>query len=146
MSSSLAPECNPTKQRYDDCFLKWYSESPPVLTPQAITTLTRRPSAFLRTPTAPSTPSAAARAQQQQQLQQQQQPLSSSSSSRSAGGGEDADRPCAAFFDDYQACLWRALKARGVDELVRGARDEARESDADYMRPPPPASDGSKSR
>ncbi|KAF2862161.1 distribution and morphology protein 35 [Piedraia hortae CBS 480.64] len=26
MSSSLAPECNDVKDRYDACFLKWYSE------------------------------------------------------------------------------------------------------------------------
>uniref|UniRef100_A0A0D2XUV9 Uncharacterized protein n=1 Tax=Fusarium oxysporum (strain Fo5176) TaxID=660025 RepID=A0A0D2XUV9_FUSOF len=27
MSASLAPECNEVKERYDTCFLKWYSES-----------------------------------------------------------------------------------------------------------------------
>lgn len=27
MSASLAPECNDPKERYDSCFLKWYSES-----------------------------------------------------------------------------------------------------------------------
>ncbi|RDL32541.1 putative MDM35 Mitochondrial Distribution and Morphology protein [Venustampulla echinocandica] len=26
MSASLAPECNDAKERYDSCFLKWYSE------------------------------------------------------------------------------------------------------------------------
>ncbi|KAI0160158.1 mitochondrial distribution/morphology family 35/apoptosis [Xylariaceae sp. FL1272] len=26
MSASLAPECNEVKERYDTCFLKWYSE------------------------------------------------------------------------------------------------------------------------
>ncbi|KAF2815478.1 UPF0203-domain-containing protein [Mytilinidion resinicola] len=26
MSASLAPECNGVKERYDSCFLKWYSE------------------------------------------------------------------------------------------------------------------------
>ncbi|TVY30854.1 Mitochondrial distribution and morphology protein [Lachnellula hyalina] len=26
MSASLAPECNEVKERYDSCFLKWYSE------------------------------------------------------------------------------------------------------------------------
>ncbi|KAB2575352.1 Mitochondrial distribution and morphology protein 35 [Lasiodiplodia theobromae] len=26
MSASLAPECNQVKERYDTCFLKWYSE------------------------------------------------------------------------------------------------------------------------
>ncbi|OAA44636.1 glycosylphosphatidylinositol-N-acetylglucosaminyltransferase [Beauveria brongniartii RCEF 3172] len=26
MSASLAPECNEIKERYDTCFLKWYSE------------------------------------------------------------------------------------------------------------------------
>ncbi|KAI1402465.1 putative mitochondrial distribution and morphology protein [Hypoxylon fuscum] len=26
MSASLAPECNEVKERYDACFLKWYSE------------------------------------------------------------------------------------------------------------------------
>ncbi|KAK4124488.1 UPF0203-domain-containing protein [Parathielavia appendiculata] len=26
MSQSLAPECNEIKERYDTCFLKWYSE------------------------------------------------------------------------------------------------------------------------
>ncbi|KAK6582655.1 hypothetical protein PZA11_005063 [Diplocarpon coronariae] len=26
MSASLAPECNEMKERYDSCFLKWYSE------------------------------------------------------------------------------------------------------------------------
>lgn len=27
MSASVAPECNQVKDRYDSCFLKWYSES-----------------------------------------------------------------------------------------------------------------------
>lgn len=27
MSSSLAEECTQVKERYDSCFLKWYSES-----------------------------------------------------------------------------------------------------------------------
>ena len=27
MSSSLSAECNEVKERYDSCFLKWYSES-----------------------------------------------------------------------------------------------------------------------
>lgn len=26
MSASLAPACNEVKERYDTCFLKWYSE------------------------------------------------------------------------------------------------------------------------
>ncbi|OIW26496.1 UPF0203-domain-containing protein [Coniochaeta ligniaria NRRL 30616] len=26
MSASLAPECNEVKEKYDTCFLKWYSE------------------------------------------------------------------------------------------------------------------------
>ncbi|KUJ10678.1 uncharacterized protein LY89DRAFT_626182 [Mollisia scopiformis] len=26
MSASLAPECDEVKERYDSCFLKWYSE------------------------------------------------------------------------------------------------------------------------
>ncbi|KAJ9148601.1 hypothetical protein NKR23_g4832 [Pleurostoma richardsiae] len=26
MAASLAPECNEVKERYDTCFLKWYSE------------------------------------------------------------------------------------------------------------------------
>ncbi|KAF8425657.1 mitochondrial distribution/morphology family 35/apoptosis [Tirmania nivea] len=26
MSSSLAPECSEVKERYDQCFIKWYSE------------------------------------------------------------------------------------------------------------------------
>ncbi|RKF59535.1 Uncharacterized protein GcM3_173017 [Golovinomyces cichoracearum] len=26
MSASLAPHCNEAKERYDSCFLKWYSE------------------------------------------------------------------------------------------------------------------------
>ncbi|KAL2014053.1 hypothetical protein VTN00DRAFT_1578 [Thermoascus crustaceus] len=26
MSASLAPECNNIKEKYDTCFLKWYSE------------------------------------------------------------------------------------------------------------------------
>lgn len=26
MSASLAPQCNKAKERYDTCFLKWYSE------------------------------------------------------------------------------------------------------------------------
>lgn len=27
MSASVAPECTEVKDRYDSCFLKWYSES-----------------------------------------------------------------------------------------------------------------------
>ncbi|PKY08245.1 distribution and morphology protein 35 [Aspergillus campestris IBT 28561] len=26
MAASLAPECNEIKEKYDTCFLKWYSE------------------------------------------------------------------------------------------------------------------------
>jgi len=81
MSNSLAPECNPAKERYDACFLKWYSES------------------FLR-----NAKPAATQAQ-----------------------------PCARLFDEYNTCLWKALRARGVDALVEEARAEARESDEEYL-------------
>ncbi|CAI7609117.1 unnamed protein product [Penicillium pancosmium] len=27
MAASIAPECNEIKERYDTCFLKWYSEN-----------------------------------------------------------------------------------------------------------------------
>jgi len=33
MSASVAPECNGVKERYDSCFLKWYSESKSLGTP-----------------------------------------------------------------------------------------------------------------
>ncbi|RPA76050.1 hypothetical protein BJ508DRAFT_331539 [Ascobolus immersus RN42] len=26
MSASLAPECSPAKEKYDNCFIKWYSD------------------------------------------------------------------------------------------------------------------------
>ncbi|KAI9731441.1 MAG: Mitochondrial distribution and morphology protein 35 [Claussenomyces sp. TS43310] len=46
MSASLAPQCNEVKERYDTCFLKWYSESDIFASPPAVTRLTR--SEYLR--------------------------------------------------------------------------------------------------
>jgi len=78
MSASLAPECNEVKERYDTCFLKWYSEK------------------FLR--------------------------------------GTATTDECKPLFEQYEKCLGKALKARGIDTMLREARDDNRENDTAHMR------------
>ncbi|KAF3315198.1 TP53 regulated inhibitor of apoptosis 1 [Orbilia oligospora] len=34
MSASLLPECLPAKEKYDACFIRWYTESRLVLSPE----------------------------------------------------------------------------------------------------------------
>ncbi|PSN62483.1 hypothetical protein BS50DRAFT_577387 [Corynespora cassiicola Philippines] len=79
MSASLAPECNEVKERYDTCFLKWYSEK------------------YLR-------------------------------------GAAKTDE-CAPLFKEYEKCLSKALKERGIDSMLKEAREDNRENDAEHMRP-----------
>ncbi len=79
MSASFAPECNEPKERYDTCFLKWYSEK------------------YLR---------------------------------GMAKGDE-----CEPLFKQYKACLSKALKDRGIDQMLEEARADNRENDAEYMKP-----------
>ncbi|CAJ2509578.1 Uu.00g146040.m01.CDS01 [Anthostomella pinea] len=80
MSASLAPECNGVKERYDTCFLKWYSEK------------------YLR------------------------------------GTGKTDDNECTKLFEDYQKCLSVALKERGIDKLLKEAREDNKENDAEHMK------------
>ncbi|KAF2671925.1 hypothetical protein BT63DRAFT_452428 [Microthyrium microscopicum] len=77
MSASLAPECNESKERYDTCFLRWYSDK------------------FLR--------------------------------------GSAQTNDCDSLFRTYSACLTRALKDRGIDNMVQEARNEAQETDAEHL-------------
>ncbi|CZT23281.1 probable MDM35 Mitochondrial Distribution and Morphology protein [Ramularia collo-cygni] len=79
MSASLAPECNEVKERYDSCFLKWYSEK------------------YLR--------------------------------------GTATSDECAPLFKQYQTCLNKALKDRGIDTMLEEAREDNKDNDADYMQP-----------
>ncbi|KAL2263255.1 hypothetical protein VTK26DRAFT_7602 [Humicola hyalothermophila] len=79
MSQSLAPECNEVKERYDTCFLKWYSEK------------------YLR------------------------------------GAGTSNDNECSALFKEYNICLQRALKERGIDKLLDEAREDNKDNDATFM-------------
>ncbi|KAF2485784.1 mitochondrial distribution/morphology family 35/apoptosis [Neohortaea acidophila] len=79
MSASLAPECNVLKERYDSCFLKWYSEK------------------YLR--------------------------------------GNATQDECAPLFNAYKACLSKALKERGIDQMVDEARMDNKDNDAQYMKP-----------
>ncbi|KAL5431939.1 hypothetical protein PMIN05_009205 [Paraphaeosphaeria minitans] len=79
MSASLAPECNQVKERYDSCFLKWYSEK------------------FLR-------------------------------------GAATTDE-CGPLFKQYEQCLSKVLKDRGIDKMVKEAREDNRENDAEHMKP-----------
>ncbi|RCI13114.1 hypothetical protein L249_0056 [Ophiocordyceps polyrhachis-furcata BCC 54312] len=48
MSASLAPECNEVKERYDTCFLKWYSESKTARRERASNDLDSPSSEYLR--------------------------------------------------------------------------------------------------
>ncbi|KXT11372.1 hypothetical protein AC579_724 [Pseudocercospora musae] len=83
MSASLAPECNEVKERYDTCFLKWYSEIVE----------------FLR--------------------------------------GTAKNDECEPLFKQYKECLGKALKERGIDQMLEEARADNRENDAEYMKPSP---------
>ncbi|PGH36041.1 hypothetical protein GX50_01053 [[Emmonsia] crescens] len=78
MSASLAPECNNIKEKYETCFLKWYSEK------------------YLR--------------------------------------GNTADKDCAKAFEEYQKCLSKTLKERGLDGMVEEARNSNKESDAEFLK------------
>ncbi|KAF2237488.1 hypothetical protein EV356DRAFT_17332 [Viridothelium virens] len=79
MSSSLASECNEVKERYDSCFLKWYSEK------------------FLP--------------------------------------GKATKDECEPLFRQYKQCLEKALKERGIDDMLAAAREDNRENDAENMKP-----------
>ncbi|KAK5699979.1 Mitochondrial distribution and morphology protein 35 [Elasticomyces elasticus] len=79
MSASLATECNEVKERYDTCFLKWYSEK------------------YLR---------------------------------NTATTDE-----CEPLFRQYKTCLTKALKDRGIDQMLEEARADNKENDAEYMKP-----------
>ncbi|KAK5734582.1 Mitochondrial distribution and morphology protein 35 [Elasticomyces elasticus] len=79
MSASLASECNEVKERYDTCFLKWYSEK------------------YLR---------------------------------NTATTDE-----CEPLFRQYKTCLTKALKDRGIDQMLEEARADNKENDAEYMKP-----------
>ncbi|KAF2000323.1 hypothetical protein P154DRAFT_522529 [Amniculicola lignicola CBS 123094] len=79
MSASLASECNEVKEKYDNCFLRWYSES------------------FLR--------------------------------------GTATTDECKPLFDQYEKCLKKALKDRGIDNMIKEARDDNMENDAEHMKP-----------
>ncbi|RKF59548.1 Uncharacterized protein OnM2_059020 [Erysiphe neolycopersici] len=78
MSASLAPQCNESKERYDSCFLKWYSEK------------------YLR--------------------------------------GNVTKDDCASLFEEYKACLSSVLKDRGIDKMLKNARDDHKENDSLYQR------------
>ncbi|TKA22375.1 hypothetical protein B0A50_08257 [Salinomyces thailandicus] len=78
MSASLAPECNETKERYDNCFLKWYSEK------------------YIR--------------------------------------GTATNDECEPLFKQYKTCLSKALKERGIDQMLEDARADNKENDAEYMK------------
>ncbi|KAI9822122.1 MAG: Mitochondrial distribution and morphology protein 35 [Thelocarpon impressellum] len=78
MSASLATECNEAKERYDSCFLKWYSEK------------------FLK--------------------------------------GNASSDECAPLFHDYQSCLTRALKDKGLDKMIEEARKGNNDNDPSHPR------------
>ncbi|KAF7846116.1 hypothetical protein BT93_L5225 [Corymbia citriodora subsp. variegata] len=78
MSASLAPECNEIKERYDTCFLKWYSEK------------------YLR--------------------------------------GNSAQDECAGLFKQYRSCLNKALKEKGIDQMIEEARETTAETDAEHLK------------
>ncbi|GAD93270.1 Mitochondrial distribution and morphology protein 35 [Paecilomyces lecythidis] len=78
MSASLAPECNNIKEKYDTCFLKWYSEK------------------YLR--------------------------------------GKTASDDCEKLFGEYRKCLTKALKERGIDNMLDEARGLGLESDSEHLK------------
>ncbi|KAI5858014.1 distribution and morphology protein 35 [Tricharina praecox] len=67
MSASLAPECSERKERYDTCFINWYSEK------------------YLRGSTEPS-------------------------------------KECEELFKEYKTCLNKALKEKGIYNMIEDAR------------------------
>jgi len=79
MSASLAPECNDVKERYDSCFLKWYSEK------------------YLR--------------------------------------GSATTDDCEELFKQYKTCLGKALKDKGIEQMVEEARADNKDNDMEYLRP-----------
>ncbi|KAF2752013.1 UPF0203-domain-containing protein [Sporormia fimetaria CBS 119925] len=83
MSASLAPECNDVKERYDNCFLKWYSESDP--------------HEYLR--------------------------------------GSATTDDCEKLFKQYEQCLTKVLKDKGIDKMLNEAREDNKDNDAEHMHP-----------
>ncbi|KAH8155646.1 uncharacterized protein LAJ45_00656 [Morchella importuna] len=73
MSASIDPECSEKKERYDTCFIKWYSEK------------------YLR--------------------------------------GESQTDECKDLFKEYQICLNKALKSKGIDAMIEEARKTSPNND-----------------
>ena len=42
---------------------------------------------------------------------------------------------CAPLFQEYKGCLGKALKDRGINKMLADASKEAREFDAEHLRP-----------
>ncbi|KAM0694040.1 hypothetical protein Q7P36_006166 [Cladosporium allicinum] len=79
MSASFAPECNQVKERYDTCFLKWYSEK------------------FVR--------------------------------------GVAKEDECEPLFKEYKTCLTKALKDKGIEDMIAEARADNKDNDVEFMKP-----------
>ncbi|KAI5806125.1 mitochondrial distribution/morphology family 35/apoptosis, partial [Geopyxis carbonaria] len=73
MSASLAPECSEKKERYDTCFINWYSEK------------------YLR-------------------------------------GSVEPSKECEELFKDYKVCLNKALKSKGIFDMIENSRKNTPDS------------------
>ena len=49
--------------------------------------------------------------------------------------GKATKDECEPLFSKYRQCLLKALKERGIDDMLAAAREDNRENDAENMRP-----------
>ncbi|EER44284.1 conserved hypothetical protein [Histoplasma capsulatum H143] len=48
--------------------------------------------------------------------------------------GNTSDKDCAKVFEEYQKCLSKTLKERGLDGMVKEARNGSKESDEEFLK------------
>ncbi|EPS43441.1 hypothetical protein H072_2567 [Dactylellina haptotyla CBS 200.50] len=108
MSASLSPECLPAKEKYDACFIRWYTEStlrpslPPSLVPlQTLVNGGGSTSTLLTDGVLPEF----------------------------LRGERTEDEACKKLFLEYSHCLKKALDSKGIGKMLDDARKNAEESD-----------------
>lgn len=108
MSASLAPECNAAKERYDTCFLKWYSE----IYLKQNTGSSRSSASVTPLPIGPGILDG---------------PIAKRPNKESTG--TPTQDPCQGLFSTYSGCLRTALKERGIDKMLEDAHHDLKAED-----------------
>ncbi|KAI4760591.1 hypothetical protein E4T52_07477 [Aureobasidium sp. EXF-3400] len=145
MSASLAPECNEVKERYDSCFLKWYSESKsPAFLIYLFLLLYSSIHSILFLAMLPPQLSLSLGLERPKDLRSSL--LEPTSKEGKSNGrltivlteylrGTATSDECEPLFAKYKQCLSRALKERGIDKMLDEARADNRENDLENMKP-----------